>query len=141
MTKNRPMFRWGTCLVFLIACGPPPTNTNTNDNRTIEITGNWQSQWGEESITETHWNTAELISFDNTTNQAITQLPDDDEYNPNKFSATVWTEPVDGQFHYCTFTYGHNTQEEAETADNNTDINDLDGEGCGGFPWTKLEAQ
>ena len=135
MTKNRPLFRWGTCLVFLIACGQPPTDS------VIEITGNWQSQWGEENISETHWNTAALVSFDNDANRAITQLPADDEYNPNKFSATVWTEPVDGHFYYCTFTYGHSTRAEAETADDNTDQTDLDAEGCGGFPWTKLEAQ
>ena len=138
MTKNRPMFRWGTCLLFLIACGQPPAETN--ENTLIEITGNWQSQWGEESISETHWNTAKLIRFDNAENLAITQLPNDDEYNPDKFSSTVWTEPVEGQFYYCTFSYGHATQAEAETAENNTDTDDLNGEGCGGFPWTKLEA-
>ena len=79
MTKNNRMLRWGA-LVVLIACGQPPSGGE--GDRVIEIAGNWNSQWGEESIGETHWNTAALISFDNTSNTAITQMPDDDEYNP-----------------------------------------------------------
>ena len=138
MTSNKRAFRWGACLFFLIACGEQPIDDG--GVVVIEIAGDWNSQWGEESIGKTHWNSATLVSFDNTANMAITQMPADDEYNPNKFSKSVWTEPVDGSFYYCTFVYGLASESDAKAAPNTSDVNDLDGEGCGGFSWTKLEA-
>ena len=138
MAKNNRTLRWGACLFFLIACGQQ--QIDGGGVVVIEIAGNWNSQWGEENIGETHWNTATLISFDNSSNTAITQMPVDDEYNPSKFSKSVWTEPVDGSFYYCTFVYGLASETDALAASNTTDANDLEGEGCGGFSWTKLEA-
>jgi hypothetical protein len=137
MTKNNRALRWGACLFFTLGCGQQAIDAGGVS--VIEIAGSWSSQWGDETIGETHWNTASLIRFDNTENTAMTQMPADDEYNPSKFSNTVWTEPVDGSFYYCTFIYGLANEADAQAASNTTDANDLDGEGCGGFPWTKLE--
>ena len=61
-----------------LACGPLPA-----DNSVIEIEGTWATPWGDEVITAVQWQTATIITFDNDTNTAITQMPADDEFNPN----------------------------------------------------------
>ena len=105
----------------------------------IEVHGNWATEWGTESVTSHQWNTTTVISYDNKTNTAITQNPEDDEYNPSKFNKLVWTDmTADGIFHYCTVAYGQESAEVAMAAENSSDISDLDGEGCSGFQWTKL---
>ena len=116
-----------------LACGPLPT-----DNSIIEIEGTWATPWGDEVITADQWQTATIITFDNDTNTAITQMPADDEFNPNGYSKLRWTEAVDGAFHYCTVAFGLATEIDAEAAADTSDITDLDGEGCGGFAWTAM---
>ena len=105
----------------------------------IEIHGDWATEWGTESITSFRWNTAMVISYDNVTNTAITQNPEDDEYNPAKFSKITWTEPTAaGEFFFCTVAYGQETLQDAVAAEDTSDPENLEGEGCGGFAWSKV---
>lgn len=83
---------------------------------------------------------AEAVSWNNVTRIAISVNAKDDPYNPGKFNKVVWTEPKGGVFSYCTVTFGKDTAALAESATETADANDLNGKGCGGFPWTKLTA-
>lgn len=104
----------------------------------LEVIGTWASPWGTDSITAEKWNSAFITEFDNETNHAITEQPTDDEYNPGKFSKIVWTEVLGDSFYYCTVVFGKDTAEEAANTEDTANRRDLNGEGCGGFPWTKL---
>jgi len=126
-------FVLSTALVSL-ACAP----LDSDPASTIEVEGTWATPWGDEVITADQWQTATIITFDNDTNTAITQMPADDEFNPNAYSKLRWTEAVDGAFHYCTVAFGQATELDAEAAADTSDATDLDGEGCGGFAWTSM---
>lgn len=110
----------------------------------LEVIGDWESKFGEttfeETITAEEWNGAAIIEYDNDTNIVITQNPDGDDpiTFPNLFSRIVYLDPEDDSFYYCTTDYGLETLEDARAADTEVDETDLDGEGCNGFPWSKL---
>jgi hypothetical protein len=110
----------------------------TRMQRELEVAGTWSSEWGEEAISGTRWDSAALRAWSNLDNWAITQMPADDEWNPSKFSRVVWTEAVDGAFFYCIVAYGLETQAEAEATENTPDTSDPATGGCGDFPWTAL---
>lgn len=127
------------CLVFASGCGG---NGDDDDGMvatgSLEVAGTWASNFGtDETITDDVWGAAAIVKFDNRENYAITQQPADDEFNPNKFSKVVWTEPSGDRFHYCIVDYGLDTAEEAENTTKTADQADLTA-GCGGFPWTRL---
>jgi hypothetical protein len=66
------------------------------------------------------------------------QLPDDDQYNPSKFTKIVYTEPVDDSFYYCWVEFSLDTLGAAKASQATADASDPDNTGCGGsFPWTK----
>ncbi len=105
----------------------------------IETQGTWESQFGGLfTISNLAWNGATLISFDNDSNEAITQLPATDLFNPNKFTKEVWTEVADGSFYLCTVSFGNETAQDAIDAANTADASDPENSGCGGFAWTRL---
>src|SRR6185369_10475185 len=60
----------------------------------LELLGDWKDEFGSPTltITATTWGPQTVISFDNTTNVAITQNPSDDEFGPSKFSKQLWTD-------------------------------------------------
>ncbi|MDH5675680.1 MAG: hypothetical protein OEZ06_26385 [Myxococcales bacterium] len=104
----------------------------------IEVAGDWSSEWGDESIDDASWAGSAVVSFDNDANEAITQTPEDDMYNPGKFNKIVWTEPGDDGFYYCTVDYGLDSADDAEASAMTADDSDPANDGCGGFSWTKL---
>ena len=112
----------------------------------LEIVGSWTSPYGTETITNTVWGsdgfTVNIVSYDNTANVAITQSPADAEFGANTFNKQLWTEPAGGVFYYCVASFGLTTEAEAIAAPTSAaDPSDLEGVGCGGFPWTKLTAK
>jgi hypothetical protein len=93
---------------------------------------------GEQIITADDWNGAAIVGYDNDSNVVYTQLPDDDMFNPNKFTKTVYTEPEDGSFYFCQVEFSLDTLAEAKASDATADDSEPDEGGCGGmFPWTK----
>ncbi|MCA9602977.1 MAG: hypothetical protein KC417_13175, partial [Myxococcales bacterium] len=106
---------------------------NCGSDDPIEVAGTWETSFDtEEVITDASWAYMEVVSFDNGANQAITQNPSDDMYNPDKYNRIVWTEPANGQFHYCMIAFGKDSAEAAANDSAQADTSDLDGEGCGG---------
>ena len=113
----------------------------------IELVGAWVDPFGTVvTITATDWNgkgkdfefKTKIVAHDNTENWAVTQSSADDTFNANKFGKQVWTEPKAGIFHHCTVVFGLDSVELAKASTKTADDNDLEGKGCGGFPWTKL---
>jgi hypothetical protein len=109
----------------------------------LEIAGAWESEFSAESITSESWDmggiVTAVVSYDNDTNWVVTQNANDAEFSPSAFNKTIWMEPTETGFAYCTAVFGLATLEEAEAAaTDEADASDLDGAGCGGFPWTFL---
>jgi hypothetical protein len=110
------------------------------DDASIEIAGDWTSEFGDETIDSAMWNDATVVTFDNGDNVAITRNADDAELSPGLYNRIVWTDPESGAFHYCTVDFDLESEDAADASTASADEADLDGEGCGGFPWTRLEA-
>lgn len=110
----------------------------------IELHGAWSGEYGDETIDSFTWATSfsatTVVSYDNDDNYAITQNPEDDQWNPSKFNRVVWTEPVDGSFWYCIVDFGLDSAEQALASTTTADASDPVQGGCGGFPWTALSA-
>ncbi|MBI5607581.1 MAG: hypothetical protein HY902_01725 [Deltaproteobacteria bacterium] len=105
----------------------------------FELIGTWATPYGtDDVITQTTWNKAKIVEFDNAANLGFTQEPADDPYNPNKFNKVVWTEPKNNTFYYCMVDYGKDSLALAKASTLTADASDPDTKGCGGkFPWTK----
>jgi len=116
----------------------------------LEIAGTWENtDFGQTDLIDTDsWSqdygtgptVSAIVKFSNSENFAIRQAPPDALYDPDTFDRTVWTEIDGGVLYYCTIDYGLDTAQEAEDSATAFDASDLDGVGCGGFPWTKLTA-
>ncbi len=108
----------------------------------FELIGTWTSEFGEETITDTTWTNyivQTVVSWDNDTNTAILRNPPDAEWGPNDYSRVEWIGPEGDVFHYCVVAFGKMTAQEAETAAaEGVDRTDLEGAGCGGFPWSAM---
>ncbi len=121
----------------LAACG-------ADDEDDIEIAGDWGDNYDTSHVvTNTTWSMGQSVltiaTFDNSTNTAVAQSPEDDQYSPNLFSKIVWTEIDNGVFYFCTVAFKKDTQEEAEAAEDTSDSSDPDNGGCGGgYAWTKM---
>lgn len=136
---------------FAVACGDDDSSNENNVNNTnnvnnedwdIEVAGTWSTPFmTTEVITDDMWDVQEIASFDNEENVAITFADASAEFNPETYSKLVWTEPEADVFHYCTVAFGLDTEQEAMEAEDIGDRNDLDGEGCNGFPWTEMTRQ
>lgn len=114
-------------------------NQNQGSEEGIEIAGTWETNFQtEEIIDEQSWGFMILIDYDNDERWAITQNPSDDEYNPDAFMRLVWTPLEEDEFYYCMVEFGLETEEEARNSTATADAEDLDGEGCNGFSWTKM---
>jgi hypothetical protein len=108
----------------------------------IEVAGAWLTPFDTvEVIDDEVWSFMLVVDFDNQDRWAITQNPDDDEFNPDAYNRLVWT-LVDGdEFYYCTVAFGLETEAEARNVETIPDDTDLGGEGCGGFSWTRMVRQ
>ncbi len=105
----------------------------------IAVAGEWETDFGdEESIDEEVWGFRDLIEYDNDERQAVTQNPEDAEWGPGEYSRIDWT-PLEGDvFYYCESVHGLDSAQEAWEEEGEADAGDMD-EGCGGFPWTRME--
>lgn len=109
----------------------------------IEVTGTYMNQFDSmETVTATTWDFGieqSIVDWDNQANWAITQNPEDAEFNPSAFNKIVWLEPNDQDvFFYCTVDFGLETEEAARTTAKTADSGaPLEG-GCGESPWTEL---
>ena len=116
------------------------------DGGPIEINGTFTSNFGgTETITEETWDngfsTTTVEDWDNSANWVVLKNPSDAMFNPDQYSRVVWTEEIDGAFHYCTVAFGLDTLEAAQTSTQTADASNPDMSGCGGFSWTKLTRQ
>ena len=105
----------------------------------LEIIGEYDDSFmGEQIITADDWNGAAIVGYDNDENVVYTQLPDDDMFNPSKFTKTVYTEPKNGSFYFCQVEFSLDSLAEAKASEATADDSDPENSGCGGtFPWTK----
>jgi len=105
----------------------------------LEIIGKYSDNFGgKQIITATTWNDATIADYDNDKNVVYTQYPDDDEFNPSKFTKTVYTDPDEaGSFYFCTVEFSLDTLMQAQESTATADDSDPDNGGCGQFSWTK----
>ncbi len=86
------------------------------------------------------WDAAAVVEWDNEGNWAVLQNPEDDPWNPGKFSKVVWTD-VDGEtFWMCTVAFGLDSADDAVAAEDVSDAGDPATGGCSDFPWTRFKA-
>jgi len=118
-------------------CGDFPW---TEMREPIEIKGSYTDNYdGKPEVGTFKWDTAAVIDSDNNENWAIVQLPKDDEFNPEKFSKYVWTEPgEDGTFFVCTVDFGKDSYDDAFNTDKKADDSDPAKSGCGDYAWTEF---
>ncbi len=105
----------------------------------IELTGSWTTEFGEETISETRWDgfcLQAIASFDNDENVAILETTGGEGCGTG-FARVIWKDIVADAFDYCTTTYGATTAEAAASAPTDAVSDDLE-TGCGGFPWSHL---
>jgi hypothetical protein len=143
---------------FSLGCEEGDITPQTSENTHIEIEGSWGNElFGQsEVIDDTTWSTdfgsgptvLEIVEFSNAERHAV--LKGADYIDPEKtvYSRNVWTAPEGDSFYFCTASYGCETPELTATGDDDDDNKvcdppmpdetDLDGNGCGGFSWTKL---
>lgn len=105
--------------------------------------GVWKEPSGEfVVVSESRWETLasvrSVVKFDNAERFLIVQNPATAPANANQFAKHVWTNLTDDGFHLCVIESGRATAEEAENSTRRIDPDDLDVEGCGGAPWTRM---
>ncbi len=66
------------------------------------------------------------------------RFPDDDPYTPGQFARVAMVSLAKGDIAICMVDYGKATAAEAKAGTGTANATDLDGKGCGGFPWTRL---
>jgi hypothetical protein len=134
---NTMRFGFTAVLLGLLALGCGGGDEDT-DSAPLEIIGTYTDSFdGEQTITADTWNRATIEDYDNDANVVYTQLPDDDDFNPSKFNKTVYTEPEDDHFYFCTVVFDADTLADAKASDAMADDSNPAEAGCGGmFPWT-----
>jgi len=114
----------------------------------IEIEGTWTGEFQTDVIDDDSWSSdfgtgavvSAIAQYSNEENVAITQNPDDAEFDPGLFNRNVWTEVDGDSFFYCTTDFGLDTEDDAAESDTMPDASDPENGGCGDgdFPWTQL---
>lgn len=133
----------------LVACGDSEDSADNNKVNNhqeqptgISVSGTWVTAYETvEEISDTKWDYAVIVAYDNAERFAITQNPEDDAFGPSKFNKLVWTEVVEDSFYYCMVAYGQETQADAEGTTETADESGVETDGCGGFSWTKMTRQ
>lgn len=104
----------------------------------LEIIGEWVDNYGGDQIIDaTSWNAATIVAYDNATNTVYAQNSPDDQYNPSKFTKTVYTDPVNDSFYFCLIVYSAETLEAAQADATVADPSSPETGGCSTFPWSK----
>jgi hypothetical protein len=129
-------------MLALLALNTSACSGDSEDGATtkeLEIVGEYDDNFGgEQIITEKDWNGSSIVGYDNDENVVYTQFSDDDQFNPNKFAKTVYTEPKSGSFYFCMVEFSLDSLDEAKQSTASADDSDPDTSGCGGeFAWTK----
>jgi hypothetical protein len=137
---------WIAAMSALIALTTSACSGDAEDVKetsALEIIGEYDDNFGgEQIITAGDWNGSAIAGYDNDKNVVYTQFPDDDQFNPNKFAKTVYTQPEGGSFYFCMVEFSLDTLADAEKSSAVADDSDPDNGGCGGeFPWTKATAK
>ncbi len=118
----------------------------------IAVAGVWETSFDDENgdpvvevITDDEWDFREMVDFDNDDRWAVTQNPDDADFDPGSYSRIVWTELEDDSFYYCEHAFGFDSEQGARDAEGGYDADDM-ATGCGvdpddeddGFAWTEM---
>jgi hypothetical protein len=110
------------------------------DEDELEVAGDWESEFGEQSIGLDDWDGAMVVEFDNDENVAFTEYPEDAMFGAGTFSKLVWTEPNAEGFYYCTVDFGLESLADAKASEKTADADSPEDMGsCGEFAWTKLK--
>ncbi len=136
---NKLRFGWMVALLGFMAlgCGDDSDDSDTEPTA-LEIIGEYDDNFGgEQIITADDWNGAVIADYDNAKNVVYTQLPEDDMFNPSKFTKTVYTQPEDGAFYFCMLEFSLDTLEDAQASETTADDSDPAKDGCGEFAWTQ----
>lgn len=131
------MFRYLPLVAVLVACGgEEPVDA------TPEIVGTYVDDFGSEHvITETTWtmygnSVFHILDVDNEGDWLVAQNDAANEYNPDLYSRMEWYD--DGTtLWFCQSVFDAATEADALAADP-ADVDALDTDGCGGFPWSQL---
>ena len=134
------------CGAMALAVGCSDEDDKSSDRSSsaaeIEIEGSWSSDFGGSEIIDsdvwTSFDDVDIVQYDNGKNFAVTQNPDDADFDPGKFNKIVWTEVSNGSFYYCTVDFGLDSAEDAAESEQTADDSNPEEDGCGGFSWTKL---
>jgi hypothetical protein len=133
-------FGWVAMVLALGALGcsgnDEPAPGESSDG--LEIVGDYVDGFDmEHSISEDTWGAMSIVEYDNDENVVYAQQPDDDMFNPSKFTKTVYTEPEGGDFYFCMVVFDAETLADAKESDAEADDSEPAESGCGGmFPWT-----
>lgn len=121
------------------ACGGDDDPGPDAGTEPLEIVGVWASNFGaEEVITESRFNSADIVEHDNAANLLITRNSTAAEFNPGLFNRIQWIDLAGDTFYYCFVEFGLPSAEAARTSTTSADPSEPDDGGCGGFPWTRL---
>ncbi|MCC6621344.1 MAG: hypothetical protein IT385_08815 [Deltaproteobacteria bacterium] len=136
------MIEKGAWVIGVIAaCATSACDDGGDDGRTtIEVKGSWTSEFGDEDITETHWNgfcVQAIARFDNDDNVAVLETLSGDGCGTG-FSRVVWLEPAGDTFHYCVTAFGAESADAAAGAPEVGIDRAALTTGCSGFGWSKL---
>ncbi len=142
----------GVVLTVLAACGSDPkddttdTDTGKPTDGGLAIAGSYVDAFGTaHEITDTLWtqtfagydpSTFEIAAYDNDASYLVAQNGSDNAYSAGLWSRFDWMADGD-DLYYCQTVFDAADQAGAEGAAR-ADDTDLDGAGCGGFPWTLL---
>jgi hypothetical protein len=113
----------------------------------LSITGSYGSEFGAETISETHWDNGfsshQIKDWNEEKKWVITQVPANADHAPNSFNTIFWISYTEGEssgLYYCTHAYGLENLAAAHTASGDVpDSSNPHASGCGDFAWTKLE--
>jgi hypothetical protein len=118
-------------------------NTDFGATQIYVIDGeSWSADYGDGPTV------SDIVEFSNSERYAVLSGPDFMDPEKTVYSRNVWTEPAGDSFYFCTATFSCETVELTASGDGDDesiacnatmpDETDLEGEGCAGFPWTKL---
>jgi hypothetical protein len=111
----------------------------------IAIAGSWIDNYGyDHVITDSAWESYDssapvaLTQYDNAEAWTVGQNHPDDFF-PNQWSRFEWFEETSGQLWYCQIAFDEDS-EDAALAVVAADSSDVAMAGCGGSPWSQLNA-
>jgi hypothetical protein len=132
---------------MLAACEESPstdgeTDSETGDGMALAIVGSYADDFGDtHTISETEWTNSAgsfaISQWDNDEMWLVAQNAETNMYNPGNWSRFDWAWDAE-QLYYCQSVFDGATIDDALAG--GADGSDL-AMGCGGFPWSRLDAQ